>query len=236
VDLTGDFFKAEAGVEGLPDGVLVEGFDFGDLHALVAEEVEGVLDEGAACALALICGIDGEVGNPTDGAVAVEAGGDVACDAVLVVEGDEDAIGLEAAVFGDGGEFSILPAGLIGAAELAEDFLHVAVDGDGAERGGGDLVEACEIGGMIGADAHDSSRQFVNPDIPELHPAGVAFRAVGLQRQDALLEEARVRIRVSNVHDFVAIEIDDDVRAIGANTHGVPIQRFADGVGFVAFR
>src|SRR4051794_33990361 len=75
-------------------------------------------------------------------------------------------------------------------------------------------------------------------EVAELDPAGVAFGAVGLQGEDALLAVAGVAVGggVRDVDDLVAVEVDDEVGADGEDAELVPVERLAVGVGLVALR
>src|SRR6185437_3369886 len=83
MNLSRDFFEPQARVKLLPDGILIEGFNLGDLHALLAEKTKRMFEQRAANALTLVGGIDGEVGDPADSAFGVESRGDVADDVAL---------------------------------------------------------------------------------------------------------------------------------------------------------
>jgi len=154
VNLPCNFLEADAGVEGLAFFILVERFDFRDLHFVLAEKVQGVLDQLASEALCLMGGIDREIWNPADFTLMIQARRNVTRDLAGIVAGYEDTVGLDLAIDGDRSEFSDLPAGLTPLPELAEDFLHVAVDGNRAESGDGDFVEAREVIGIVGPDGH----------------------------------------------------------------------------------
>lgn len=149
MNLSRHFFEPETRVKLLPDGILVERFDLGDLHALLAEKIDRMFEQRAPESVSLMGGIDGEVGNPADSALRIQARGDVTDDVTVGVLGDEDAVGLETTIIGDGLGFALRPAAL---AKGTEKLFHVAIDGDGAEGLRGDLQQARKILWAIGAD------------------------------------------------------------------------------------
>lgn len=149
MNLPGDFLKTEARVELLTDGVLIERFDLGDLHALLAEKIDRMFEQRAAKAMPLMSGINGEVGNPADSARGIEARGDVADDMAVIAFGDKDAVGLKTTIIDDRLRFAPGPAAF---SERAKKLFHIAIDGDGAECLRGDFPQTGKVIGPIGAD------------------------------------------------------------------------------------
>lgn len=149
MNLPCDFFEPQARVELLTHRILIERFDLGDLHALLAEKVQRMFEQSAAQALPLVSRIDGEVGDPADSALGIQARGDVTQYLTVTAFRDEDAIRLETTIILDRLRFALRPAAL---AEGAKELFHVAIDGDGAEGLRGDFQQARKILRAIGAD------------------------------------------------------------------------------------
>ena len=64
VDLRGNRYKSETGVELLANGILLKCFDFGDLHASFAKEGKRVLQHCLAEPLTLMFRINRQIYNP----------------------------------------------------------------------------------------------------------------------------------------------------------------------------
>ena len=135
----------------LADGVVHHRFDHREGHAFAAEIGERVFDQLAAEAAAAREFVHGEIGDAAFARIAVEARGDPAEDGAVFL-GDENAHWIGLAVFIDVAGFAPAP---VAAAEHAELFLDVLINGKALESLDGEAAKFGQIGGLEAADVHE---------------------------------------------------------------------------------
>ena len=145
MDLQAHLFKTNRRIEIRSHVILFQCLDFCGLHTLGAHKFDGVFHELPAGSRALVGGMHGNIGNPTDAGLVVEASRNVADHVTGVCFEDKDPVGM---VTGDIGIYvSQLAKFPVSAVDLTEGSFDVAVYGDAVKADGCDLFELLEVFG-----------------------------------------------------------------------------------------